>query len=188
MTIGILNHIVNFTKEIKYLFNELFSIKIKTLKELNVFSNVNIDNKSNFYKIFIDNWIPNCTLTLNEKSEFSCKKEKMNKKLGKIFDKQNDKTSQNNKENKIMYLLHHELEDEILTHNEISLRQKINLEKDDNDAAWYLRHIIMRYLKRNNNLNNYYTIKNIIFNILKYLYFIKNANIKMKIVADQNDN
>ena len=188
LTIGILNHIVNFTKEIKYLFNELFSIKIKTLKELNVFSNVNIDNKSNFYKIFIDNWIPNCTLTLNEKSEFSCKKEKMNKKLGKIFDKQNDKTSQNNKENKIMYLLHHELEDEILTHNEISLRQKINLEKDDNDAAWYLRHIIMRYLKRNNNLNNYYTIKNIIFNILKYLYFIKNANIKMKIVADQNDN
>ena len=188
LTIGILNHIVNFTKEIKYLFNELFSIKIKTLKELNVYSNVYIDDKKSFYNIFFGNWIPNCTLTLNEKSELSWKKKEMNKKLEKIIDKQNKKTSQSNNEIKIMYLLHHELEDEFLTLNEKNLRKKINLTKEDYDVAWYLRHIVMRYLNNNNNLNNYYTLKNIIFNILKYLYITKNANIKMKIVEDQNDN
>ena len=188
LTIGILNHIVNFTKEIKFLFYELFSIKIKTLKELNVYSNVNIDDKNKFYQIFFGNWIPNCTLTLNEKSELSWKKEEKNKKLEKIADKPNNKATQNNKEIKIMYLLHHELEDEFLTRNEINLRKKINLAKEDYDVAWYLRHIIMRYLKRNNNLNSYYILKNINFNILKYLYITKNANIKTEIVEEQNDN
>jgi len=87
-----------------------------------------------------------------------------------------------------MYLLHHELEDEILTTNEKYLKKKKNLTITDSDVVWYLRHIIIKYLKRNNNLNNYYTLKNIIFNILKYLHFTKNANIKMKIVTSQNDN
>jgi len=105
LTIGILNHIIKYTKEIKYLFNELFSIKIKTLKELNVYSNINIDNKNNFYNIFINNWIPNCTLTLNEKSELSWKKDEMNEKLRKIIDKPNNKNAQkNNKEIKITFI------------------------------------------------------------------------------------
>ena len=163
MTIGILNHIVNYTKEIKHLFDELFSIKIKTLRELNVYSNVFIDYKNEFYNIFYGNWIPDCTLTLNEKSELVWENKKMNKSRGKIIDKPNDKNSHNNKESKIMYLLRHELEDEFLTLNEKNERKKKNFAKVDNDAAWYLRQIIMRYLKRDNNLGNYYTLKNIYF-------------------------
>ena len=62
-------------------------------------------------------------------------------------------------------------------------------EKIENDAAWYLRHIlIMKYLKKNKNENNYYELKSINFNILKYLYFTKSANIKMSALEDQNDN
>ena len=163
LTIGILNHIVNYTKEIKYLFNELFSIKIKTLKELNVYSNVFIDYKNEFYNIFYSNWIPDCTLTLNEKSELVLEKKEKNKSLGKIIDKLNDNNSHNNNDSKIMYLLHHELEDEFLTLNEKDERKEKNLAKTDNDAAWYLRQIIMRYLKRDKYLGNYYTLKNIYF-------------------------
>ena len=189
LAIGLLNHIVKYTKEIKFLFNELFSIKLKTLKELKVYSNVNIDDKNSFYSIFIGNWIPNCTLTLNDISELSWKKKEMDKKINQIIDEQNSKANKNNKVKKIMYLLHHELEDEILTPNEISIRKKRNLEKIENDAAWYLRHIlIMKYLKKNKNENNYYELKSINFNILKYLYFTKSANIKMSALEDQNDN
>ena len=189
LAIGLLNHIVKYTKEIKFLFNELFSIKLKTLKELKVYSNVNIDDKNSFYSIFIGNWIPNCTLTLNDISELSWKKKEMDKKINQIIDEQNSKANKNNKVKKIMYLLHHELEDEILTPNEINIRKKRNLEKIENDAAWYLRHIlIMKYLKKNKNENNYYELKSINFNILKYLYFTKSANIKMSALEDQNDN
>jgi len=189
LAIGLLNHIVNYTKEIKYLFNELFSIKLKTLKELKVYSNVNISDKSSFYKIFIGNWIPNCTLTLNEKSELSWKKKEMDKKINQIIDEQNSKVTKNNKIKRIMYLLHHELENEILTPNETNTRKKINLEKIDNDAAWYLRHIlIMKYFKKNNSESNYYLLKFIMFNILKYLYFAKSTNIKMNELEEQNDN
>ena len=188
LAIGLLNHIVNYTKEIKYLFNELFSIKLKTLKEIKVLSNVNISDKNSFYNIFIGNWIPSCTLTLNEKSELSWKKKEMDKKINQIIDEQNNKVNKNNKVKKIMYLLHHELEDEKLTPNEINTRKKINLEKIDNDAVWYLRHIlIMKYLK-NKNKSNYYELKNIMFNILKYLYFAKSTNIKMNELEMQNDN
>ena len=36
LSIGILNHIIHFSKEVEYLLNEIFSIKIKKLKEINV--------------------------------------------------------------------------------------------------------------------------------------------------------
>jgi hypothetical protein len=189
LAIGVLNHIVNYTKEIKYLFNELFSLKLKTLKELKVHSNININDKISFYNIFVGNWIPRCTLTLNEKSELSWKKKEMDKKINQIIDEQNNKVNKNNKVKKIMYLLHHELEDEILTPNEINIRKKRNLEKVDNDVAWYLRHLlIIKYFKKNKNENNYYELKNIMFNILKYLYFAKSTNIKMNELEMQNDN
>jgi hypothetical protein len=188
LAISLLNHIVNYIKEIKFLFNELFSIKLKTLKELKVYSNVNITDQNSFYNIFIGNWIPSCTLILNEKSELFWKKKEMDKKINQIIDEKNSKVNKNNKAKKIMYLLHHELEDEILTPNEINTRKKINLDKTDNDVAWYLRHfLIMNYFK-NKNENNYYELKNIIFNILKYVYFAKSTNIKMNETEGQNDN
>lgn len=189
LAIGLLNHIINYTKEIKYLFNELFSIKLKTLKVLKVISNVNIDDKNSFYKIFIGNWIPSCTLTLNEKSELSWRKKEMDAKINQIIEEQNSKVNKSNKVKKIMYILHHELEDEILTPNEVNTRKRINLPKIDNDVVWYLKHILItRFLKNEKNENNYYDLKNIIFNILKYLYFTKSANIKMSALDEQNDN
>ena len=184
LTIGILNFIVNFSKDVEYLFNELFSIKIKTLRELNIYSNIYIREQNDFYKILENNWIPSCILTLNEKSELSWKKNEIDKKINQIMGGKN-KTSEKPKEKKIFYLLHHQLEEEILTPNEVSLRNKKKMKRTDCEVAWYLKYLlIFRYSKKNkdneNNIN-YYDVKNIIFNILKFLYFTKTAKIGYKL-------
>jgi hypothetical protein len=189
LTIGLLNNITKFTKEIKYLLNELFAIKLKKLKKLNVYSNIFIEKEDNFYKIFKNNWIPSCCLILNEKSL-----EKINEKDDNIGSEVNirnsNKTTINvkNKEKKIYYLLHHELEEEILNANEKALRKKKQISTDECDIAWYLKYIlIFRYSKKGKDGKNnigYYDQKNIIFNILKYLYFTKTV----KIITKLNDN
>ena len=189
LTIGLLNNITKFTKEIKYLLNELFAIKLKKLKKLNVYSNIFIEKEDNFYKIFKNNWIPSCCLILNEKSL-----EKINEKddnmSSEINIRNSNKTTINvkNKEKKIYYLLHHELEEEILNANEKALRKKKQISTDECDIAWYLKYIlIFRYSKKGKDGKNnigYYDQKNIIFNILKYLYFTK----AVKIITKLNDN
>jgi len=188
LSIGLLNNITKFTKEIEYLLNELFSIKIKKLKKLSIYSNILIENEDNYYKIFKNNWIPCCCLIVNEKS-FEKNKEKDNN-IGleaNISNNNSNKTIVNvkNKEKKIYYLLHHELEEEILNTNEKNLRKIKQLSTNECDIAWYLKYLlIFRYSKKDKNGKNnidYYAQKNIIFNILKYLYFTKSAKIITKL-------
>ena len=51
-----------------------------------------------------------------------------------------------------MYLLHHELENEILTPNEILLKNKIKLTPTDCEIAFYLRYLlIFKYSKEKSN-------------------------------------
>ena len=166
LTIGILHFITYFNKEIEYLFNEIFSIKIKTLLQITIYSNILIKDKKTFNKILEHNWISSCNLILNEKSEsFWMQNEKENTK----------------KEKKILYLLHHELEEEKLIPNDIVLRNKIKMTKTDCEVAFYLRYLlIFKYSKDKKSKLSYYEQKSIIFNILKYLYFIKSAKIGYK--------
>jgi hypothetical protein len=163
LSIGILNHIIHFSKEVEYLLNEIFSIKIKTLKEINVCCNIIIDDKNSYYKILENNWISSCVLTLNEKSKFLWQNE-------------------NNQNKKILYLLHHELEDEILIRNEIVTRDKKKYTKTNCEVVWYLKYILIeRFAKKRKIKISYYEMKNIIFNIMKFLYFTKTAKIKNEV-------
>ena len=169
LTIGLLYFITNFNKEIELLFNEIFSIKIKTLLEINIYSNILIKDEEKFYKILNYNWIGTCNLFLNEKSE--------------NFSRQNSTGEKNNKINdkKIVYLLHHELEEEILTKNELVLLKKMKLTSTDCEVAFYLRYLlIFKYSKEKKIKLKYYDLKNIIFNILKYLYFTKSVKFENK--------
>ena len=169
LTIGLLYFITHFNKEIEFLLNQIFSIKIKTLLEINVYTNIIIKKQNNFYKILQSNWISSCNLFLNEKSEIFWKQDLSTKKKNKIIDK------------KILYLLHHELEEEKLTPNEIALRNKIKLSKTDCQIAFYLKYLlIFKYSKEKKIKLSYYNQKNIIFNILKYLYFTKTSKIEYK--------
>ena len=169
LTIGLLFSIIHFNKEIEFLFNEIFSIKIKTLLEITVYSNILIKEQNNFNKILENNWIYSCNLFLNDKSEIFWKQNILNKKDKKVEDK------------KILYLLHQELEEEKLTRNEVVLRNKRKMTKTDCIVAFYLRYLlIFKYSKEKKIKLNYYEQKSIIFNILKYLYFTKTAKIEYK--------
>ena len=179
LKIGILNCYTKYNKEIEYILNELFAIKIKTLKEINIYSNILINRRNKFYKILENNWISSCVLTLNEKSELSWKQREIEENIEKIMKENKNKIIKKNQEQKVLYLLHHELEDEILTANERALRKKKNLKKTDCEIAWYLRYkFIFELSKKKGFKFNYYELKNIIFNILKYLYFTKTTKIQ----------
>ena len=69
LTIGLLNSIIYFTKEIEYLLNEIFSIKIKTLVEINIYSNLFIKNQNYLYQILSNNWISSYIITLKKKNK-----------------------------------------------------------------------------------------------------------------------
>ena len=169
LTIGLLYFITYFNTEIELLFYEIFSIKIKTLLEINIYSNILIKEEEKFYKILNNNWIGTCNLFLNEKCENIWKQNSTKEKSNKIIDK------------KIMYLLHHELEEEKLIKNELALKKKIKLTSTDCEVAFYLRYLLIFKYSKEKQINlKYYDQKNIIFNILKYLYFTKSAKIEYK--------
>ena len=185
LTIGILNSFSKFSKEVEYLLNELFSIKIKTLKEIRIYSNLFIKDEKSLYQIVRYNWIPSCIFTLNEKSKLSWKQKEIEEKINQIIDENRSKNENNNikyNEKKILYLIHHELEEEIMTANELVARNKRQMKKTDCEVAWYLRYkLIFEYSKKYKFKLNYYDLKNITFNILKFLYFTKTVKIQNEI-------
>ena len=183
LTIGILNFIIHFSKEIEYLLNELFSLKIKTLKEIVIYSNIIIKKEKIFYKILEHNWISNCILTLNEKSKLAWKQQEIDERINQIMENKKVKKKVEKAFNKkIVFLIHNELEEELLTANELAVRNKKKFSNTDCDAVWYIRYaLIFKYSKMKKFKFNYYEMKNIIFNILKFLYFTKTANIKSEI-------
>ena len=163
LTIGLLYFLTQFNKEVEFLLNEIYSIKIKTLLEITVHSNILIKQQEKFHKILENNWISSCKLYLNEKCEFFWEQNKPNKKV------------------KIIYLLHHELEKEKLTRNDFVQKKKINMTNTDCIIAFYLKYkLIFFYSKEKKIKLSYYDQKKIIFNILKYLFFTKTANVVYK--------
>ena len=72
--------------EMYKLFFKLFNIKIKQLKEINLYTNIIISLKEYFYllNIFNNNWISSCTFTFNKKSEEIYKSQKCEEKKNKI--------------------------------------------------------------------------------------------------------
>ena len=98
-------------------------------------------------------------------------------------------SNEKNKDKKIYYLIHHELEEEILNYNEKTERNKKRFLRINCEVVWYLRHVlIFKYAKKERYKINYYDQKNIIFNILKFLYFTKPVKIETEEKSNANTN
>ena len=179
LSISLVKSIFYIDKEIYNLLFKIFNIKIKQLKELNIYSNIIITNiKIYLYllNIFNDNWISSCTLTLNKKSENT-----YNLKEG-IEERK-----------KIKYLVPDCLETTLLSPEDNLLKKKINEDKivnKNDDTFWYLKYIFdIKYLciNKNNKYNNESLAKYLTNNILKYIHFQKDIVIKHNLDKEQNE-
>ena len=149
---------------------KIFNIKIKQLKELNIDSNIIINHiKEYLYllNIFNNNWISSCTLTLNKKS-------KEIYELKQCIDEKN----------KLKYLVPDCLENQLFTPEDCILRKKINKEQiinKNDDVFWYLKYMFkIRYscIDNDKTIRNESLAKFLTNNILSYIHFQKNINIK----------
>ena len=162
LNIKLQNKIIDFDTKIKFLMRQLFDIKIKTLLELKLFTNLIIMNKSNYFyliKILKNNWIPSYVITLNQKCQ------NLNKEIKKDVD----------------FIVSKSIESKIFSEYELSLIKKdINGKVNDpnDEVFWMLKYIF--YCKYSNYNLNFIDVKNIIFSILKYLYLTS----KVKLAHD----
>ena len=175
ISISLLNSLIVFNEEIKNILYKIFSIKIKQLLELNIYTNIYI-NKDIYlecHDLFCNNWISKCRLVFNPKSEIY------------IYDLNEDIN------NNIIYLVSHSLEDKLLSSEELVHRNNIFFDKNkkntiDNNKDDYIYWIvkIIFYRKYKEQINYIQKLRNekyFIFNILKYLFFSKNVEINHNI-------
>ena len=167
LSISLIKSIRVLNKEIYSLLFKIFNIKIKQLKQLNIYSNIIINHiKEYLYllNVFNNNWISSCNLTLNSKSEEIYKKPEC----------QNEK-------NKIKYLVPISLENELLSPDDMILKKQINNDVKSDNIFWYLKYIFkVRYscvdnykIKRMESLSKF-----LANNILSYIHFQKFITIK----------
>ena len=175
ISISLLNSIIEYTDKIKNIFYKIFSIKIKQLTELNIYTNIYI-NKDSYIEltdIFKNNWISKCRLVLNPRSEIEI----------------NDSNEGIN--NNIIYLVSRSLEDKLLSSDELVIRNKIFFDKDkknkivndkDDNIFWLSKRLF--YIKNKDKkptLQKFIKQKDFIFNILKYAYFTKKVEINYQL-------
>ena len=163
LNIKILRNITYFGTNIKFIIRKLFNIKIKTLLELKLFSNINISNNLNcqyLLKILKNNWIPSYVITLNKKSK----------------DFLNILNSQKNEQ----FLVSCSIEKDIFQEVTSIKKDKNDQKNDKNDEVfWMLKYIL--YCKYSSFSLTFSEVNNIIFTILKYLYLT--SNIKLNVVS-----
>ena len=164
LKIKLLNKITKFDTHIKNILRNLFGIKIKSLLNLQLFTNINIENKANYsylIKILKYNWIPSYTIIFNEKSE---------KVLG-MFD-YSDKN--------ISFLVSSSIENIVFKDTKIKIRNKeSNNQEDEDEIFWILKYLFN--CKYSDESLSFLEIRNLIFNILKYIYLTSNAKLFHKI-------
>ena len=160
ISISLLKLLTIFNNEIKLLLRKLFTIKNKNLKSLNLYSNLIIYDRENYLDIikFLNyGWVPSYSITFNHKTEYILNKYK--KEL-----------------NKLRFLVSHNLEESLLNTDKkrIKVKNKENIKDANNESDsvyWYLLYLFNnRYVDKT---QNFFSKKNIIFTILKYIYFVK---------------
>ena len=167
ISIGLLKNIMNFDVELKIILRKLFSIKIKSLISLSLYTNITIKDEIEYdylLKILNNNWINEYSITLNSKSN-------------QYFENFSDDIKN------LYFFVPHSLEEKLLNPEDIYNYQENpaclelgkNLDKND-DAYWILKYLFEN--KYFNELSNDNTIKGYVKGILKYLYFQKKPNIK----------
>ena len=167
INIKLLNSIEYLNPKIKIILRSLFSVKLRNLKKLSLLTNIIIKNEkecSYIIKILKDNWISSYTLIFNESSQ-------------EFF-----KNHINN--SRITYLVPHNLENEMIG-PEKNNNKNISTNPDDL-VYWHLKYLFNNryyYASRNFKAHKYY-----IYNILKYLYFIRKVKILFDIPSTDEEN
>ena len=166
LSIGLLNNLVDFNTEMKFLLRRIFNIKIRNFISLSLYTNLLIEDELDydyFIQILNNNWISEYTIILNNKS-----KENM------------IKFTEDAK--KLVFYVPHNLETELLKPNDIipfqnhSMYLEIDKNKDYyDDSYWYLKYLFEHVFT--DKMKNEKRTKNMIMGILKYLYFIKTPTI-----------
>ena len=158
LNIKLMNSIEYLSPRIKIILREFFTIKLRFLRSLCLCTNIIIKDQKEctfLAKILSDNWIPSYTLLFNEQSQ-----ELLNQYL---------------KEDKITFLVPHNLERDL-----IGINKNNNISTIPDDMVyWYLKYLFNNryyYSTRNFRSHKYY-----IYNILKYLYYEKNIKISYEI-------
>ena len=170
LNIKLLNKIIYFDTQIKLLMRQLFGIKIKSLLELKLFTNLIINNKVNYIyliRILNNNWIPSYCITLNQKCE--------------------DIPHSNNRfQRDINFLVSPSIESKISEEYQLNLkkRNKNGKEKEINyEIFWILKYIF--YIRYSNYSLNFIEVKNITFSILKYLFLTSNIKLSHNILEEE---
>ena len=145
-----MKRIDELSPKLKVLLIRLFGIKLKNFKVLNLYTNVLLNEKSEYkyiIKILRNNWISEYTITFNEKSKGLVNKF--------YFYKDN-----------IKFLVPHNLESELINVDENKGEKKLWTFQDD-IIFWYLKYLFdNRYFYVTKRFNNN---KKFIYNILKYI-------------------
>ena len=170
LNIKLLNKITSFNTEIKVILRKLFNIKIKTLLELGLFTNLIINSKANYsylIKILKYNWIQTYTIILNDESN----------KIIHI---------NNNLEKDISFFVPSNLENIVFKESFLKekKREKNNQKKDQNDEIfWILKYLfICRY---SHNKLSFFEVQNLSFTILQFLYLTSNVKLLHKIEEEE---
>ena len=174
LSIGLLNNLVDFNTEIKFLLRRIFNIKIRNFISLSLYTNLLIDDELDydyFIQILNNNWISEYTIILNNKS-----KEKMIKLT--------------EDSEKLVFYVPHNLETQLLNFNDIisfqnhAIYLEIGKNKDYfDDSYWYLKYLFEHVYT--DKMKNEKRIKNMVMGILKYLYFIKTPTINDPIFKEE---
>lgn len=176
LSIGLVKCITDFSIELKLLFKKLFSLKMKNLISLGIYSNIFISDEIEYdylLKILNNNWISEYTIVMNISSE------------PYILNFPEDTK-------KLRFFIPHNLEEKLLESKDIinlqnnPLALEIGKNKDYYDDAYY----ILKYLFQKvyiDEFNNEQRIIEIVMGILKYLYFLKIPKIKQYFVQIGNN-
>ena len=172
LTIGIINSITDLNFDLKLIFEKLFRIKIKNFVYLCLYTNIEIISKYQYFyllRLLDNNWIPEYRITFNKSSNAIISEPESKKELKKIY-----------------YLIPHKMEENCLEDVDIIkikeydkkniLIQNINKNVDINDESYWLLKYLFEHVYTDN-LKNDQRIKKMIFDILKYAYFIKNPKV-----------
>ena len=157
ISLGLIKSIRKINKELKNLLVRAFSVKIKNLIELNIYSNININKAEEYFdflNLFKNAWISKSIFTLNENSETVINMEECKEKR-----------------NNVKYLI------PFISEQENNEQKNNNI--DINEIFWILKYLFQKNFsyKKDGNIKDILFI-NLSNNILSYSYPSKNMLIQ----------
>ena len=169
LSISLLSSITELNTELIFVFEKLFKIKICTLSSLNLYTNIFIRDKLQYLhllKIIDKNWISQYTITFNRDSKAIINELRSNTKDLKYIVSRYLESNLLNSEDILKF---------VQTKNQAELDElvkNVELKKDPYDEIyWFLKYIFEKVYT--DDLKNDARVKDMIFDILKYIYFIK---------------